>query len=488
MKRYLFATLAIFVLAAAIGSWLFLIAPQETHSWKPLPVSSSESYERPFVPIQPTAGSFELVREIPEIQLSEYLLSNRMRVIVKQTGYESDDIVMLGYASGGYSSVSEEDQISARLAKYIIAQTEFGEDVQTELTHLMAFHSVDLDLKVGPYSRGFIIEGAPGGLEAMCRATHLLFSRIDHEAEVFDETIKRIRQVLVSRSEKPELLFDEIRREINSEHHSLLRSITPEDLDHASYPIALDFFRRAYSRPDDFLVILVGDFDKVQMEQMLNTYLASIPNNQVTPLELVKEEIHFPPGQTKQGFRLGPVDEEIAAYLSFPLEIKLDGHRVRMLDSACQLMETAIRNAFVKEYGETYAARISYEMPCYPVVDPTWITVIFNAPPKQPEISSKMRQTCIDVIHRIREQGPTAEELKTVKRMHTQFDRYWLSVPHYWAVSLMHAELWNEDPLLIKDAEERIQSINALSLQVFVKDSFPTDNFTFLEQLPKREN
>src|SRR5205085_811670 len=85
---------------------------------------------------EPKAGSITAMRTIPEIGVTEWMLSNGARVLVKPTDFKADEVLFGGYKEGGLSLVPNSEFMSARLASQIASLSGIGQ-----------FNAVDLRKK-----------------------------------------------------------------------------------------------------------------------------------------------------------------------------------------------------------------------------------------------------------------------------------------------------------------------------------------------------
>ncbi|HXU83778.1 MAG TPA: insulinase family protein, partial [Polyangia bacterium] len=112
----------------------------------------------PLVPEPPKPGRVIRETRIPEVGVTEWRLSNGVRVLLKPTDFKNDQILLTAYSPGGHSLVSDQDFPSALFATSLVGEAGFGSFDAISLEKALAGKSVQL----GPYISQ-LEEGVEGG-------------------------------------------------------------------------------------------------------------------------------------------------------------------------------------------------------------------------------------------------------------------------------------------------------------------------------------
>ncbi|HEX6201092.1 MAG TPA: pitrilysin family protein, partial [Thermoanaerobaculia bacterium] len=95
----------------------------------------------------PEPGEIVERREIEEIGVTEWKLSNGATVVVKPTDFRNDEVFLVGFSPGGHSTLSSERYLSGSYAAEIVALGGLGELDEIALAKALAGQVAD----VGPY-------------------------------------------------------------------------------------------------------------------------------------------------------------------------------------------------------------------------------------------------------------------------------------------------------------------------------------------------
>src|SRR5207244_4503785 len=97
----------------------------------------------------PPAGTIVKTRELPEIGVTEWTLSNGARVVVKPTDFQNDDVELSGFSPGGSSRVPDKDWGSARFADDVIVDGGVGDFDRVALAKALAGKAVRVGAWIG---------------------------------------------------------------------------------------------------------------------------------------------------------------------------------------------------------------------------------------------------------------------------------------------------------------------------------------------------
>ena len=94
--------------------------------------------EEPLLARVPSPGPVVEEGLVPELNLTEWTLSNGVRVVLKPTDFKEDEVLVRAFSPGGYSLSSLEDHLSAANASQIVAMGGVGAFSQVDLQRKLA--------------------------------------------------------------------------------------------------------------------------------------------------------------------------------------------------------------------------------------------------------------------------------------------------------------------------------------------------------------
>src|SRR5690606_19654157 len=130
---------------------------------------------QPLLGTLPAFGDIVEEREYPPVGVTEWRLENGARVLLKQTDFREDEVLMVARSPGGTSLVPDEDYLAALTASAVVQAGGLGELSQIELRKLLSGTVAGVGAEVSELHEG--LAGAASGrdLETLFQLMHLRF-------------------------------------------------------------------------------------------------------------------------------------------------------------------------------------------------------------------------------------------------------------------------------------------------------------------------
>ena len=234
--------------------------------------------EQPLLARIPESSEIIERREIPEIGVTEWLLGNGVRVVLKPTEFKNDQVLLTGFSPGGDSLVTDDDFVSASFATSVAGEGGLGEFSSIELEKALAGRVASAGAYIGELEEGIQASASPRDMETMFQLVYLTFTEPRRDAEAFDAFVARIRAFLVNRRARPEAVFSDELSEVVSQGHFRRRPPTLEMVDEIDLDTALAVYSDRFADAGDFTFVLVGNFDLEAVAPFVETYLGGLPS------------------------------------------------------------------------------------------------------------------------------------------------------------------------------------------------------------------
>ncbi len=225
----------------------------------------------------PTAGSIVSTREIAELGVTEWTLSNGAKVVVMPTEFQNDEIQMSAFSPGGTSLVPDADFATARFAASVVGDGGVGELDPVALDRVLTGKVASVGAWIGELEEGAWGRSSPDDLETFLQLIHLRFTAPRKDAESFKQWKVRQRDQAVNRRLEPESSFFEDMGTFTSQNHPRRLPVTPAMIDQVDQDRALAIYKDRFGDASDFTFFFVGNIDLAALKPLAETYLASLP-------------------------------------------------------------------------------------------------------------------------------------------------------------------------------------------------------------------
>lgn len=233
--------------------------------------------EGPLVAAAPVAGKVVSESRIEELGLTEWRLSNGVRVVLKPTDFKNDEVVLSGFAPGGLSLVPEAQFTSARLASQLAREQGVGEFDRTALSKALAGKLAGVGLSLGEFEQGVGGGASPLDLDTMFQLAYLSLTAPRRDPEAARSFLAKEEAALKNRLARPEAVFSDKLTEVLSQNHPRERPLTVESLREVDPEVAYRVLRDRFADAGQFIFFLVGSFKPEQVRGEVETWLGGLP-------------------------------------------------------------------------------------------------------------------------------------------------------------------------------------------------------------------
>lgn len=411
-----------------------------------------------------------------DISVTRLTLNNGMRVWMKPTNFDSEEVVLRLIAEGGFANLPEEERGAAELSATMALESGFGGMDPDHLSALFYEHAIEFSARVQPFSH--LIEATlhSDSLPEALNLCKLYFTKQQLTEESFREVIKQTKEGLAYHVEDGRTLYEDAFKNLNTQNKHPLKPVKAKDLDRARFDAARDYLEASLADPSRFVCIILGDFDETKMKPILEATLGSIAKT--TPKKALQ-----PPSIPE--FPKEPVTKVINFYgradsvgrLTFPLVSPVEETHAHALDVGVQALEVRLRQVMQDRYdGAHMCVNVTYELPFYPLRDLPWIVIQYRSEPRK---TAQVKDVLLSAIQLFHENGPTPGEVEKVEGNIHRNQEYWLNDNDYWLALLTNYAIWDWDPAGIVTSDPKNLSTAERVKQVF-QAYVPKNRYTWL--------
>ena len=309
--------------------------------------------EQPLLATLPPAGTIASTVANAPLGITEWRLSNGVRVVLKPTAFKQDEILFRAVSPGGVSLATDDDFIPAATAVMAVGQGGLG-----------GLRLVDLDKRLAGTTavvRASITEteeGLGGGstrkdLETMFQLVHLTFTAPRADPVAFGVLREQLRVALANRAAMPDTVFGEALSGALTQNHLRAQPLTVARVEQMDLDRSLAFYKDRFADASDFLFVFVGSFDLATMKPLVERYLASLPALHRT--EVAKDAgMEAPAGIVQADVKSGiEPRSQVAIAFSGPFQND-ESHRVvarAMAESLAGNLQRTLREDLGGTYG-----------------------------------------------------------------------------------------------------------------------------------------
>jgi len=414
----------------------------------------------PLVESPPRAGTIAEERTIPEIGVTEWKLSNGVKVVLKPTDFQNDEILLLASSPGGLSLVADREYLSARFAPDILRDAGLGRFDRVTLGKALAGKVAGVESYLADLEEGVQGQASTRDVEALFQLVYLTMTRPRIDPALFQTFVGGLRAGLAERRADPAAVFRDRLAEVFAQGNPRRRPLTPERVRELDLKVAERIYRERFGNASDFTFVLVGSFTPESIRPLVLTYLGGLPGRGRAE-SWVDRGPGLPQGKVEVRVEKG-LEPRSQVWLAFPAEADGFSREARHdLQALGRVLEIRLREVLREDLGKVYGVSIDADLSSRPQPR-SMVSVSFGC---APENVDELVAAVFAEVAAVRERGATEDVLQRVREMERRSNQarklenaYWLrALDTTYQEQLDPRDLAKEDEFLARLTPERLR-------------------------------
>ncbi|MCJ7813423.1 insulinase family protein, partial [bacterium] len=438
-----------------------------------------EVSDQPLVEIMPEPGEIAEEKTIDTLDVTEWRLSNGVKVVLKPTDFKNDEITFTAYSLGGNSLISDENYISAITAISIIGESGLGMFDAIALGKKLAGKIVHVSPFIGSLTEGISGSTSRQDIETMFQLIYLYFTSPRRDSTAFISFKNRMRRVVENRNISPETAYNDTIQVTMAQYHRRSRPWTLNLLEEMNLDTSFSIYQERFADASDFTFIFVGNFELEYIKPFIRTYIGGLPSIQRN--EIWKDVgIEPPKGVIYKTIRSG-LEPKSNVRIIFTGPYQWMRQNNYDINSMISLLRIKLRESLREDLGGTYGVGVGVSTSQFPK-ERYMITISFGCSPERVE---ELVETVFLEIDSLKTYGPREIDLNKVRESQTRQYEIDLKDNIFWQNALYTVYYEKSDPLNIINYMELVQHLSAEAIQRAAKTYFDLNNVVQFVLLPE---
>ncbi|MDR1369773.1 MAG: insulinase family protein [Dysgonamonadaceae bacterium] len=415
----------------------------------------------------PVGGAIKSETKDPRFGTTNLLLSNGVKVIIKQTDFKDDEILLSATSPGGSSLFPESEMENVKAYNDVANLGGISSFSVTDLQKLLAGKRASARTSVSLTSEGMNGYSSVKDFETMLQLAYLNFTSPRMDQDAFESFKSRYKSMLESQLASPNIALMDTMASVAYKNPERNARFKAEDLDKVDYQKIMDWRKDRFKDAGDFTFIFVGNINPDSAKTQIAQYLGALPS--------INRKETF--AEVKTGYKEGLIKNDFNKEMKDPkttvIDIysgKLDSDmpaRIKM--DFLQKILTLIYTEKVREdEGGTYGVGVSGGIAHYPKGDATvFISFETNA-----EKKDFLNGIILREFQDLADNGPKAADFQKTKEALLKNYQQNLKENNYWNSIMIN--FYREGYDGYTDYEKTVNAITPADVKTLAKQ--------FLEQ------
>jgi zinc protease len=428
----------------------------------------------------PVPGKIVSEKTRADITMTEWTLSNGIRVLVKPTDFKADQVVINGVASGGTSLAADADFMSAVLSSQVLRQGGVGKFNATDLQKKLSGKAADAGTAFSDVEDVINAGGSPKDLETAFQLIYLRFTAPRLDMDAFAAMKAQVEPFLANKGADPDAVFSDTMTVTMSQHHFRSRPLTAATFAEVDANKGLQFYKDRLANAGNFTFSIVGNVKLDELKPLVERYLGSLPAGKVETWRDVGEE--HPKGVVERTVKKGTEPKADTHFIFTGPAVYAPENRF-IFRALNELVRMRLNEVLREQLGGTYSPQANGGISRLPRQEYEE-DIEFGS---SPENVDKLGKTVLQIIDSLQKKGPTAAEVGKVKEQILRAREVEIKTNEYWSGNMVARDRAGEDiGGLGAPYDVLVNGLTAAQLQDAAKKYLNTANYAKFVLLPEK--
>ena len=428
----------------------------------------------------PKAGKVTKEKTVDKIGVTEWTLSNGIRVVVKPTDYELDNVMISGSSPGGQATAKNKDYSTIRWADQVVDVSGIDKFDTDTLAKMLVGRQVRFSTSIGETTESISANGSVKDLETMFQLLYLRATAPRKDVEAFNVWRSNMTEQITNALRSPEFKYA---RESNIalwKGNVRRKPAEPDEIAKVDEDKALAFYKDRFADFSDFTFVIVGSIKLETLKPLVETYLASLPGKGRKEKE--KDlNIRRVPGVVKKVFKLGS-EPKAAVQIEFHGPQKWTRDNDRDMYVLGEVLEVKLRNTMREDMGGVYGVGASGRISRSPYQERSF-GIRFGCDPARVD---ELVKAALDGAAALAKDGADEETLANVKEQFVKGRETELRTNRFWLGWLATSYKYGDDPTIVLDTAPMIARMKPALVKAAAKRYLDPKQYYESVRLPEK--
>lgn len=405
---------------------------------------------------------------------TEWNLSNGIKVILKSTDFNKNEIRILGESHGGLETIKDDDIPTANHFTKIEDMMGIGDMSNIELGEYLSGNSLNFKAVIGGDFNYIAGVSSPKDFETLMQIVHLYFAKPRFDEVAFDKFKNDEEDSYFNRASNPSQILSDSIQFIRKNRGSRGRPYNPDEL-------SMDKFQKIYkehfSDPANFTFFIVGNINSTDNKQIIEKYLGSLKSVSYKKEEYITSK---PQGQTICDFNYPIETYKTSVHLEYTGELRSYTLKdLIYINLFSQVLEEECMKALRYDQQGVYAVEVSKFLSNN---DKTLTLCIdFTCDPIQADKLKKLAKNEIENFLTI---GPSDQSLKQSKEYLINVNKTLYRDNANW-INLILTERYIQGQDFLSNFDTILKNTESHDLMLYIQNVFSKKNSIEITMRPK---
>lgn len=367
---------------------------------------------------------------------TEFTLSNGLKVYVRPTNFEPDEVNLKLFSLGGKNIYPDSEM--PNLTYLMAGATIGGVGQYNDLTleKMLAGKTATVTPFIDNDTRGMAGTSNVKDTKTLLELVYLYFTQPRKDPQAFKNLMEQQQEFLTNAHVNPMLAYNDTLHKV-AYATNRMASMDKEQLKRVNYNRIMHIYKELFANAANFKLILTGNIDINKLRPLLCQYIATLPSNN-TKETIGTYEPKLVDGKKTYIFHKKQTTPTAITTIVIKGKMEYNNRNELLMDAIGQLLRIVYTEKVREDKGGTYSVQASGNLQHHPN-DEALLRIAFQTDPQK---YNDLIPIVYKELEKMATEGPSQQDLDKVKAYELKVYNQVLRMNNYWEY-VLYTDLYN---------------------------------------------
>ena len=367
---------------------------------------------------------------------TEFTLSNGLKVYVRPTNFEPDEVNLKLFSLGGKNIYPDSEMPNLT---YLMAGATIGGVAQYNdltLEKMLAGKTATVTPFIDNDTRGMAGTSNVKDTKTLLELVCLYFTQPRKDPQAFKNLMEQQQEFLTNAHVNPMLAYNDTLHKV-AYATNRMESMNKEQLKRVNYNRIMHIYKELFANAANFKLILTGNININKLRPLLCQYIATLPSNN-TKETIGTYEPKLVDGKKTYIFHKKQTTPTAITTIVIKGKMEYNNRNELLMDAIGQLLRIVYTEKVREDKGGTYSVQASGDLQHHPN-DEALLRIAFQTDPQK---YNDLIPIVYKELEKMATEGPSQQDLDKVKAYELKVYNQVLRMNNYWEY-VLYTDLYN---------------------------------------------
>lgn len=367
---------------------------------------------------------------------TEFTLSNGLKVYVRPTNFEPDEVNLKLFSLGGKNIYPDSEM--PNLTYLMAGATIGGVGQYNDLTleKMLAGKTATVTPFIDNDTRGMAGTSNVKDTKTLLELVYLYFTQPRKDPQAFKNLMEQQQEFLTNAHVNPMLAYNDTLHKV-AYATNRMASMDKEQLKRVNYNRIMHIYKELFANAANFKLILTGNININKLRPLLCQYIATLPSNN-TKETIGTYEPKLVDGKKTYIFHKKQTTPTAITTIVIKGKMEYNNRNELLMDAIGQLLRIVYTEKVREDKGGTYSVQASGDLQHHPN-DEALLRIAFQTDPQK---YNDLIPIVYKELEKMATEGPSQQDLDKVKAYELKVYNQVLRMNNYWEY-VLYTDLYN---------------------------------------------